>query len=376
MKDKKPVNQIPDTVLTGHPGAGKTTLLDRIGTGRTLDAYVVGVAFLEEGRLAVALGDGRVAFIDRESANPPSFVSVHDGACLSLAVDLQEQRVLTGGDDGRLASTGADGETTEIASIAGRWVEPIVVSRASGLCAAAFGKTVSLFARDGSAVGRFDHANTVGGLAFDPKGRRVAAAHYGGVSLWWARPSIQKPKRLGWSGSHLGLTWSPDGKYIVTAMQENELHGWRLSDSVDMQMAGYPAKVKSMSWLPKGRYLATGGADSIICWPFHGKGGPMGKAPVDLGRGSNSVVTVVAAHPRHGVVAAGYKDGTAILAQIDGGHPVPVKRSGKGAVTALAWSADGQHLALGTEDGFVGQISLSAAAMAPMEMPGTSPGMT
>ena len=337
----------------------KASLLDRIGAGRMLDAYVAGVAFLEKGLLAAALGDGRVAFIDSESTNPPSFVSVHEGACLSMAVDREAQRVLTGGDDGRLVSAGADGGTAEIAAIAGRWVDPIAVSRASGLCAAAFGKTVSLFARDGGAVGKFDHANTVGGLAFDPKGRRVAAAHYGGISLWWAKGGMQEPKRLSWSGSHLGLTWSPDGKYIVTAMQENELHGWRLSDGADMRMSGYPTKVRSMSWLPKGRYLATGGADSIVCWPFRGKGGPMGKAPLDLGWGFESVVTAVAAHPRHDAVAAGYKDGAAILAHIGHTHPVLVKQPGEGAVTALAWSADGQHLALGTESGFVGRISLS-----------------
>ena len=338
---------------------GKTSLLDRVGTGRKLDAYVVGVEFLEEGLLAAALGDGRVAFINGESTTPPCFVSVHDGACLSLAVDLRKHRILTGGDDGRLVSTKPDGETTEIAAIAGRWVEPIAVSRASGLCAAAFGKTVSLFAQEGSAVATFDHANTVGGLAFDPGGRRVAAAHYGGISLWWAKHSTQEPERLAWSGSHLGLTWSPDGKYIVTAMQENELHGWRVSDSTDMRMSGYPAKVKSMSWLPEGRYLATGGAEAVICWPFHGKDGPMGKAPLDLGWGFEGVVTVVAAHPRHDVVAAGYKDGTAILVQIDRTHPVLVKPPGEDAVTALAWSADGKHLALGTESGLVGRIGLS-----------------
>ena len=337
----------------------KASLLDRIGAGRTLDAYVVGVAFLEEGLLAAALGDGRIAFIDSGSANPPSFVSVHDGACLSLAVGLEKQRVLTGGDDGRLVSTGSDGGTAEIAAIAGRWVEPIAVSRASGLCAAAFGKTVSLYAQDGSAVGQFDHANTVGGLAFDPRGRRIAAAHYGGISLWWAKGGMQEPKRLSWSGSHLGLTWSPDGKYIVTAMQENELHGWRVSDSADMRMSGYPTKVRSMSWLPKGRYLATGGAESVVCWPFRGKGGPMGKAPLDLGWGFESVVTVVAAHPRHDAIAAGYKDGAAILVHIGRTQTVLVKQPGEGAVTALAWSADGQHLALGTESGFVGRISLS-----------------
>ena len=173
---------------------GRASLLDRIGAGRTLDAYVVGVVFLEEGLLAAALGDGRVAFINSEGTNPPSFVSVHDGACLSMAVDLGEQRVLTGGDDARLVSTDTDGETTEITAISGRWVEPIAISRASGLCAAAFGKTVSLFAQDGREVGTFDHANTVGGLAFDPKGRRIAAAHYGGISLWWAKRSTQEPK--------------------------------------------------------------------------------------------------------------------------------------------------------------------------------------
>ena len=338
---------------------GETSLLDLAGTARKLDTHVVGVAFLEAGLLAAALVDGRVAFINGEDTHPPSFVSAHDGACLSLAVDPGGRRVLTGGDDGRLVSTDTGGETTEIGAITGRWVEPIAVSRASGLCAAAFGKTVSVFAQDGRAVGRFDHAGTVSGLAFDPKGRRIAAAHYGGISLWWAKLSTQKPERLNWAGSHLGLTWSPDGKYIVTTMQENELHAWRVSDNVDMRMSGYPTKVKSMSWLPKGRYLATGGADTVVCWPFLGKSGPMGKAPLDLGWGLEVVVTVVAAHPRHDVVAAGYKDGTIILVQIDGADPLLVKRPGEGAVTALAWSADGQHLALGTESGLVGRISLS-----------------
>lgn len=337
----------------------KTSLLDRIGTGWAVEAYVVGAAFLEEGLLAAALGDGRVAFIGGESADASRFISVHDGACLSFSVDLGGERVLTGGDDGRLVSTDTAGETTLIADIAGRWVEPIAVSMASGLRAAAFGKTVRLFARDGSAVGTFDHPNTVGGLAFDTKGRRLATAHYGGASLWWAKAGSQKPKSLAWSGSHLSLTWSPDGKYIVTAMQENELHGWRVSDGTDMRMSGYPAKVRSMSWLPKGRYLATSGAEPVVCWPFYGKGGPMGKAPLDLGWGFQGVMTVVAAHPQHDVMAAGYEDGTTILVQIDRPHPVLVKRPGEGAVTALAWSSDGQRLALGTESGFIGRIRLS-----------------
>jgi WD40 repeat protein len=338
---------------------GKASLLDRIGVGWKLDAYVVGLAFLDSGTVAAALGDGRVAFICSARENAPRCVSVHNGACLSLAADLGAERVLTGGDDGRLASTDSAGVTSTIATMPGRWVEPIAVSRASGLRAAGFGKTVCLFAQDGSMLGTFDHANTVGGLAFDPKGRRLAASHFGGASLWWAKTERQEPKRLSWSGSHLSLSWSPDGKYIVTAMQENEVHGWRVSNGADMRMSGYPAKVKSMAWLPKGRHLATSGAESVVCWPFHGKDGPMGKAPLDLGWGGEGMVTVVAAHPKHDVIAAGYEDGAAILVQIDRPQPLLLKRAGEGAVTALAWSADGQHLALGTESGYIGRICLS-----------------
>lgn len=335
------------------------SLLDRAGVVRSLGAYVVGLTFFENGILAAALGDGRIAFLDSGGASAPSIVPAHDGACLSLAVDLDGRGVLTGGDDGRLVRADIAGEVTQVLSVPGRWVEPIAVSPASGLRAAAMGKTVYLVDKGGALAATFDHTNTVAGLAFDPKGRRLAAAHYGGVSLWWARGGTQEPKRLSWTGSHLTLTWSPDGRYIVTAMQENELHGWRLPDGTDMRMSGYPAKVKSMTWLPRARHLATSGAESVVCWPYGGKLGPMGKAPVELGSGFESVVTVVAAHPQDELIAAGYEDGTAVLLPISGARPALVKPPGDGAITALTWSTDGHHLAIGTETGLIGHLPLS-----------------
>jgi WD40 repeat protein len=320
---------------------------------RSLDAYVVGLAFLENGILAAALGDGRVAFFEPGGMNIGLVVPAHDGACLSLAADVDGLGVLTGGDDGRLVRTDPAGAVSEILSVPGRWVEPIAVSAASGLRAAAVGRTVHLLEGNGAPAATFDHANTVGGLAFDPKGRRLAAGHYGGVSLWWAKDGPQEPKRLRWTGSHLALTWSPNGKYIVTATQENELHGWRLPDGLDMRMSGYRAKVKSMAWSAKGRYLATGGAESVICWPHGGKLGPMGKAPLELGWGFESIVTAVAAHPADDLIAAGYEDGTAVLLPIGGARPALLKPPGDGAVTAIAWSADGRDLAIGDESGLI-----------------------
>src|SRR5258705_226776 len=80
-----------------------------------------------------------------------------------------------------------------------------------------------------------------------PKGLRLAGATVDGAILWW--PGTEAPPtELKWAGAHIAVTFSPDGRYLMTAMQENALHGWRIEDAQDMRMSGYAAKPKSMSW--------------------------------------------------------------------------------------------------------------------------------
>ena len=109
----------------------------------------------------------------------------------------------------------------------------------------------------------------------------VAVAHYNGVTLWFPNMAA-KPEFLEWAGSHLAVTFSPDNKFLVTAMHEPALHGWRLADNRHMRMSGYPGRVRSMSWSAGGKGLATSGADTVIVWPFASKDGPMGKEPAML----------------------------------------------------------------------------------------------
>jgi len=63
------------------------------------------------------------------------------------------------------------------------------------------------------------------------------------------------PEFLEWAGSHLGVTFSPDNKFLVTTMHESALHGWRLADNRHMRMSGYPGRVRSMSWSAGGKGL-------------------------------------------------------------------------------------------------------------------------
>jgi WD40 repeat protein len=188
---------------------------------------------------------------------------------------------------------------------------------------------------------------------------RLGIARYNGATLTF--PATEgKPLELEWAGAHTGITFSPDGNYLVTTMQENALHGWRLADARHMRMTGYPAKIKSFSWSPKGRWLATSGASAAIVWPFTGKDGPMGKAPAELGTRGDAMVTNVACHPAEEIVAIGYQDGMVLVARITDQKEVLLRRPGKGAVTSMAWDSDGKRLVFGSDAGDCGVIDISA----------------
>ena len=44
-----------------------------------------------------------------------------------------------------------------------------------------------------------------------------------------------KPSRFIYKGSHGLVSFSPDSKYLITAMQENEIHAWRLRDKDNLK---------------------------------------------------------------------------------------------------------------------------------------------
>lgn len=316
-------------------------------TGRrlALGASATAVHWLGDKALFV-LGDGAVIAAPREGE--ARRIAAHDGAILSDAVHPDGARLVTGGDDGCIKAIGPDGGVETLAELR-KWVDHLVSSPVSGVIVAGVGKQ-AIVLRDGKESHRFDHPSSVGGLALDAKGRRLATSHYNGVTLRYVLTADDKGIALSWAGSHLVTTFSPDGAYVVTGMQENALHGWRLPEKTDLRMDGYPAKTKSFSWDKRGRWMATSGANSAIVWPFVGKLGPQGKPPLQLGE-REALVTAVAFHPSEETLAIGYSDGAAITVRLSDQMGVELDEPGEGAVSALAWSADGKRLALGDEAG-------------------------
>jgi WD40 repeat protein len=311
---------------------------------------VTAVHFL--GEVAAFVGaEENVAMVTADGAI--SQITVHSGGILCAVSD--GARIVMGGDDGRLVALDAKGEVTLLAADAKRrWIDNVAL-HPDGAVAWSAGKTA--FVRAGKAEEKsFDAPSTVGGLAFAPKGLRLAIAHYNGVTLWFPNMAANA-EVLEWAGSHLGVSFSPDNKFLVTAMHEPSLHGWRLADNRHMRMTGYPGRVRSMSWSAGGKALATSGADTVILWPFASKDGPMGKEPAMLAP-LRARVSAVACHPRHDILAAGYSDGTILMVRLNDGAEILVRKNGTAAVAALAWNGKGTLLAFAAEDGDAGLLAL------------------
>jgi WD40 repeat protein len=315
-----------------------------------IGAPVTAAYFL--GDRAVFVGaEENVFVVDGEGT--PSAVRLHDGGILCSATD--GKRIVMGGDDGKLVALSAENEVGLLATDAKRrWIDNVAL-HPDGAVAWSAGKTA--FVRSARAEEKsLDVPSTVGGLAFAPKGLRLAVAHYNGVTLWFPNMAA-KPEFLQWAGSHLAVTFSPDNKFLVTGMHEPALHGWRLADNRHMRLTGYPGRVRSISWSAGGKALATSGADAVILWPFASKDGPMGKEPAMLAP-LKARVTAVACHPDQAIFASGYEDGTALMVRMADGAEILVHRNGGAAIAALAWNAKGTLLAFAAEDGEAGLLTL------------------
>lgn len=320
-----------------------------------LGANVTAAAVLD-GCAAFALGDGTVRLRDiAMDGDRPVFgetetvAARHSGAATALHSFRGD--FVSGGQDGKVVRYGgADTGSIAIADFGGRWVDALAVHDASGRIAAA-GERRLVVAGDGGRplfeVGSFP--STVAGLCFSPEGRRLAVAHLDGISILSAETGAREHV-LSWKGSHISVSWSPNGRYIVSSTQERELHVWDLVTLADLRLGGYPHKVHGLHWLHDTSFLICTGADVITAWSF-ADASPGGKPPIEIGYAYDGLVTAVAANPKAPLVAGGYSTGSILIGGVSKGEAAVARASCGDAVTALAWAADGRCLIAGTAAG-------------------------
>ncbi|MGH6991366.1 MAG: hypothetical protein ACREE3_15820, partial [Stellaceae bacterium] len=138
-------------------------LADR-GEGHALGAFVVAAAFERGGRFcAFALGDGSLHIAEAGTSASWQTVAAHAGVILALAPDVGPAAFISGGDDGAVRRTTAQGMAQDIARFGSRWVEHVAThpgEKGAGLVAAAVGRQVHLFDAAGNTLKTLEHPST------------------------------------------------------------------------------------------------------------------------------------------------------------------------------------------------------------------------
>ena len=170
-----------------------------------------------------------------------------------------------------------------------------------------------------------DAAKTLSALAWHPSRPVLAAAAFGAVRLWDAA-KLALEKDFPYANGIQALTWSPDGKWLVSGNQDPSVHLWLPAEDTELQMSGYESKVKHLAFDHTSRWLATSGGLNASVWDCLGNG-PEGRAPEMLEHAGAGLRAPLPERPRPARHRLDRRDGQSL----EPGAPAAPARHGEDA---------------------------------------------
>ncbi len=339
-----------------QPNARTLTLFDLLARRWQADAAIAAVRFASRGEVAAfATATGAVLLAAEPDAEPPeSRVRIsgdlgqitlrpreQEPAALRVVPDLADgavplaaagDRILVGAGDGRVLALAPDGSQETLRRLDGAIA---ALDHASGITAAADATVVTLAGPDGT---RALSLPGVRALALTRDGR-LAAADAERITVDGHTLPIAGAVRL---------AWRDDGAWLAAALGAHGVALAPADGSDPLRLGDFPAPVGDLAWSVPGQAFVAAGAFRIAAWDAGAF--PATDRPLVTGHPGLVVVEAVAAHPTKPLIAAGYANGQVVIAQVGRRDELLLRQDG-GAVTALAFSPDGRHLAIGDAAG-------------------------
>ncbi len=193
------------------------------------------------------------------------------------------------------------------------------------------------------------HFNRITSVAFSPDGTRVAAGSIDFLSMIWQASDGTFQYALPMKGSVYSVAFSPDGtSFVAGAGGANVAAVWNVADGKALRgFTGHTGAITSLTYSPDGTMLATGSSDQTVRLWFVQEAKQIGSFTGHLDR-----ITGVAFSPNGETLISVSMDRSMRVWQVPGGEALKTVELEAG-IASVAYSKDGNLLALGLENGSV-----------------------
>ncbi len=188
------------------------------------------------------------------------------------------------------------------------------------------------------------HDNRVRNVAFSPDGKYVATASDDNTARVWNVSTGKQIFDLKHSGPVLDVNFSLDGKYVATASADNTARLWDADTGKQIFDLTHNGSVNNVIFSPDGKYVATASNDKTArLWDA-----TTGKQIFDPLKHNGSVRNIVFS-PDGKYVATASNDKTARLWDATTGKQIFVLNH-NGLVNSVVFSPDGRYVATASDD--------------------------
>lgn len=367
--------------MTQHMPPQAMTLFDLIARSWKLDGDVRQLCFNAAGSSLVAMSsDGRLAFIAlKDVEHPDARVRIEaDTGRMSIRprgkplpapvttdalVARPEVPLCRNGnqgfcfahrDTGALWRATARGQTLPVKGVPDEVVTAVAALPGSGSIAVAFENRLVLIGENGGTsiastelphpVDRIE-ASADGNLlgCFGPDSVSVVGGEGMGIKL-----------TLGIAAEVVDAVWSPCKRWLVAGCRGNEVLLIDVPAGTIDRIVDFPQAVQAVGFNAAAGALVAAGAFRVVGWklpdlPFGDHGG----TPIETGKPGLTIVDRVAVHPSRDLCAVSYANGLVVICRVGQPDEMLLREGSNVPVTALVWSDDGAHLAIGAADGNV-----------------------